>query len=156
MIELQGKYKYLIGIMRLLTLLSAFEKSRAYQMTFDKLILLDFYMRFPKTMMNLENYSFDFEELYSFYHSYPDREYYQEMLRILISKKLIEKEIQNSSFIYRIKPIGIDLVNSIDNTYSHSLISTASLIKKNISKLSEANIKEEIYSKSLNNIHLLI
>lgn len=156
MIELQGKYKYLIGIMRLLTLLSAFEKSRAYQMTFDKLILLDFYMRFPKTMMNLDNYSFDFEELYSFYHSYPDREYYQEMLRILISKKLIEKEIQNSSFIYRIKPIGIDLVNSIDNTYSHSLISTALLIKKNISKLSEANIKEEIYSKSLNNIHLLI
>ncbi|MFL9830974.1 ABC-three component system middle component 2 [Flavobacterium sp. ST-87] len=156
MIELQGKYKYLIGIMRLLTLLSAFEKSRTYQMTFDKLILLDFYMRFPKTMMDLDNYSFDFEELYSFYHSYPDREYYQEMLRILISKKLIEKEIQNSSFIYRIKPIGIDLVNSIENTYSHSLISTALLIKKNISKLSEANIKEEIYSKSLNNIHLLI
>lgn len=156
MIELQGKYKYLIGIMRLLTLLSAFEKSRTYQMTFDKLILLDFYMRFPKTMMDLDNYSFDFEELYSFYHSYPDREYYQEMLRILISKKLIEKEIQNSSFIYRIKPIGIDLINSIENTYSHSLISTALLIKKNISKLSEANIKEEIYSKSLNNIHLLI
>lgn len=156
MIELQGKYKYLIGIMRLLTLLSAFEKSRTYQMTFDRLILLDFYMRFPKTMMNLDNYSFDFEELYSFYHSYPDREYYQEMLRILTSKKLIEKEIQNSSFIYRIKPIGVELVKSIDNTYSHSLISTALLIKKNISKLSEANMKQEIYNKSLNNIHLLI
>lgn len=156
MIKLEGKYKYLIGIMRLLTLLSAFEKSKTYQMTFDKLILLDFYMRFPKTMMNLESYSFDFEELYSFYHSYPDREYYQEMLRILISKKLIEKEIQNSSFIYKINPSGIDLVKSIDNKYSHSLINTALLIKKTVSKLSEANIKEEIYSKSLNNIHLLI
>lgn len=156
MIELEGKYKYLMGIMRLLTLLSAFEKPKTYQMTFDKLILLDFYMRFPKTMMDLKGYSFDFEELYSFYHSYPDREYYQEMLRILISKKLIEKEIQNSNFIYKINPLGINLVKSIDNKYSHTLVNTALLIKKNVSKLSETKIKEEIYSKSLNNIHLLI
>jgi hypothetical protein len=156
MIKLEGKYRYLIGIMRILTLLSAFEKVKTYQMTFDKLILLDFYMRFPKTMMDLNNYSFDFEELYSFYHSYPDREYYQEMLRILVSKKLIEKEISNSNFIYRINNEGIDLVKSIDNEYSHSLISTALLIKKDISKLSETKIKEEIYNKSLNNIHLVI
>lgn len=156
MIKLEGKYKNLIGMMRVLTLMSAFEKSKSYQMTFDKLILLDFYMRFPKTMLNLENYSLDFEELYSFYHSYPDREYYQEILRILISKKLIEKEIRNSNFTYTISHSGYELVYSIDNLYSKNLISTALLIKKNISKLSEANMKEEISSKSLNNIHLLI
>ena len=52
--------------------------------------------------------------------------------------------------------MGIDLVKSIENKYSHTLINTALLIKKNTSKLSEAKIKEEIYSKSLNNIHLLI
>lgn len=156
MIKLEGKYKYLIGMMRVLTLMSAFEKSKSYQMTFDKLILLDFYMRFPKTMMNLESYAFDFEELYSFYHSYPDREYYQEILRILISKKLIEKEVISSSFIYKINSSGYNLVRSINNSYSINMFNTAILIKKNISKLSETNMKEEIYNKSLNNIHLLI
>lgn len=156
MIKLEGKYRYLIGMMRILTLMSAFEKTKSYQMTFDKLILLDFYMRFPKTMLNLKNHSLDFEELYSFYHSYPDREYYQEVLRILISKNLIEKEIRASNFIYVIKEAGIELVKSIDNPYSLSLLEIAFFIKKNICKMSEQNMKEEIYSKSLNNIHLLI
>lgn len=154
--KLDNKYKYVLGMMRILTLLSAFEKLKSYQMTFDKIILLDFYMRFPRTMLDLEDYSLDFEELYSFYHSYPDREYYQRILRVLVSKKLIKKEILSSNFIYRITSKGIELVISIDNDYSSKLLNTSKLIKKNISSLSEVKMKEEIYSKSLNNIHLLI
>ncbi|WP_339919472.1 ABC-three component system middle component 2 [uncultured Flavobacterium sp.] len=155
MLKLKGKYEFLIGSMRVLTLLSAFENNRSYQMTFDKLILLDFYMRFPQTMLNLDVKNFDFEELYSFYHSYPDREYYQKILRILISKRIIEKEIFSSSFVYRINPIGLEIVKGIKNEYSTQMYLNALLIKKTISKLSEAKIREEISNKSLNNIHLI-
>ncbi|MEP3569749.1 MAG: ABC-three component system middle component 2, partial [Flavobacteriaceae bacterium] len=135
----------------------AFKKNRTYQMTFDRVILFDFYMRFPQTMIREDDDAsgFDFEELYSFFHAHPDRENYQKSLNFLLAKELISKEISNSSFIYRITELGIDTVNDIDNPFSNRMKDNAQLVKSNISRMSETKIKEEISSKSLNNIHLI-
>lgn len=151
------KFELVLSSMRILNLLESFKKNKSYTMTFDKVILFDFYMRFPQTMIQekKDKNKFDFEELYSFYHSHPDRENYILVTNYLISKKLITKTIIGSSFIYKITEIGIDMVNEIDNPFAHRMKENAFLIKKNISKLSELKLREIINSKSLNNIQLI-
>lgn len=157
MIAIGDKYELVISSMRVLSLLEVFKKNKTYQMTFDKIILFDFYMKFPQTMIRDGNdmSNFDFEELYSFFHAHPDRDSYHRILNFVLSKRLVSKEILNSSFIYKITDVGIDVVNDIKNPFSDRMRANALLIKKNISKMSETKIKEEINSKSLNNIHLL-
>lgn len=157
MIAIGDKYELVISSMRVLSLLEAFKKNKTYQMTFDKIILFDFYMKFPQTMIrNGDDMSnFDFEELYSFFHAHPDRDNYHRILNFIFSKRLVSKEILNSSFIYKITDVGIEVVNNIKNPFSDRMRANALLIKKNISKMSETKIKEEINSRSLNNINLL-
>lgn len=157
MIAIGEKYELVISSMRVLSLLEAFKKNKTYQMSFDKIVLFDFYMKFPQTMIRDDNdtSNFDFEELYSFFHAHPDRDSYHRILNFILSKRLVTKDILNSSFIYKITDIGIETVNDIDNPFSNRMKENALLIKKNISKMSETKIKEEINSKSLNNIHLL-
>lgn len=157
MIAIGEKYELVISVMRVLSLLEAFKKSNTYPMTFDKIILFDFYMKFPQTMIREGNdvSNFDFEELYSFFHAHPDRDNYHRILNFTLSKGLITKEILQSSFVYKITDLGIEVVSEIKNPFSDRMKANALLIKKNISKMSETRIKEEINSKSLNNIHLL-
>ncbi len=157
MIAIGEKYELVISSMRVLNLLEAFKNNKTYQMTFDKIILFDFYMKFPQTMIREGNdiSNFDFEELYSFFHAHPDRDSYHRILNFVRSKRLVSKEILNSSFIYKITEVGIEIVNDIENPFAERMRANALLIKKNISKLSDTKIKEEINSKSLNNIHLL-
>lgn len=120
-------------------------------MSFDKLILLDFYMRFPRTMLSQTKEDYDFEELYSFYHSNPDRENYQRIIKFLLSKKLLSKEIINGSYVYRISESGINLVSSIQNPFAENLCRNAQSIKVDISKMSEIKIQNDIYAKSKEN-----
>lgn len=157
MISIGKKHELILSSMRILSLLEAFKNNKSYQMTFDKIILFDFYMKFPQTMIRKGDdiSNFDFEELYSFFHAHPDRDNYHRILNFVLSKKLIIKEILNSSFNYKITDLGIEVVNGIHNPFSERMKANAILIKKNISKMSEMKIKEEINLKSLNNIHLL-
>lgn len=157
MIEIGEKHELVLSSMRILSLLESFKKNRTYLMTFDRIILFDFYMRFPQTMIRQGNdvSNFDFEELYSFFHAHPNREDYQKSISFLISKNLISKDIIGSSFIYRITDIGINVVSDIVNPFADRMKQNAMMIKRDISKMSESKIKEEISSKSLNNIHLI-
>lgn len=151
------RYDLILSSMRILTLLEAFKSTKSYIMTFDKLVLLDFYMRFPKTMVghNRGFNEYDFEELYSFYHSHPDRESYRKVINFLISKKLINQKIIGASFVYQIDTSGIEIIKSISNPYSLRMMENASLIKKDISSLPESKIIEDINSKSLNNMKFI-
>jgi hypothetical protein len=153
----EEKFELILSSMRILNLLEVFKKNKTYSMTFDKVILFDFYMRFPQTMIQekKDKNEFDFEELYSFYHSQPDRDNYRLVTNYLISKKLITKDIIGSSFLYKISNTGIQMVNEIDNPFAHRMKENALLIKKDISKLSESKLREVINSKSLNNIQLI-
>ena len=152
--EIENKIEFLNSYMRILTLLFGFKDKSSFQMTFDKLILYDFYLKYPITMFGelekVKNY--DFEELYSFYHSEPDRDNYHKILRFLIAKRLIDKMITKGSYVYQITKLGTDLISSIESPYSAKLISYSFQISKTVSKLSDFKVKEEIHSKTIVNI----
>ncbi len=151
------KYELIASSMRLLTLLFGFKDKTSFQMTFDKLILYDFYLRFPKTMIgetaNVEEY--DFEELFSFYHSEPDRENYHRLIKFLRSKGLISKVIKDGSFIYQITELGKTTVLKIDSPLSIQLIKNANVIAKKYSKIADSVLKDEIHQRTKSNIKMV-
>lgn len=152
--EMNEKIEFLSSYMRVLTLLFGFKEKKSFQMTFDKIILYDFYLKYPVTMFgeSEKKKNYDFEELYSYYHSEPDRDSYHKILRFLASKRLICRIITKGSFIYQITKIGEDLIRSIQSPYSFRLIKYSDQIAKTISKQSDFYVKESILIKSKENI----
>jgi hypothetical protein len=152
--ETKEKLEFLNGYMRVLTLLYGFKDRKSFQMTFDKLILYDFYLKYPATMFGesekMKNY--DFEELFSFYHSEPDRDNYHKMVRFLIAKNLVHKLISKGSYIYQITDLGKEIISGIESPYGSHLIEYSKQISKRISKLSDLKVKEAIHIKSKDNI----
>ncbi|WP_427137323.1 ABC-three component system middle component 2 [Psychrobacillus psychrodurans] len=136
---------------RLLILLSKYETKKSFKMNINKIMLLDFYMKFPKTMISNEviiKKKYDFNEYYSFYHWQPDRDLYNFFLRYLLSKRLIEKKIIKNDFIYFITRKGIETILSLKSDYSNQLHIIANYVKKNVSILSDEKIEETIIKKS--------
>jgi hypothetical protein len=152
--EIKEKLEFINGYMRVLTLLYGFKDRKSFQMTFDKLILYDFYLKYPATMFGesekMKNY--DFEELFSFYHSEPDRDNYHKMVCFLIAKNLVNKLISNGSYIYHITDLGKEIISGIESPYGSRLIEYSKQISKRISKLSDLKVKEAIHIKSKDNI----
>lgn len=152
--EIKDKLDFLGGYMRVLTLLFGFKDKKSFMMTFDKIILYDFYLKYPLTMFGESERvkKYDFEELYSFYHSEPDRDSYHEILRFLIAKRLVIKEIMQGSYVYKITGLGMKIIGEIESPYNNLLLEYSSLISKNISKLSDIKVKETIHVKAQDNI----
>jgi hypothetical protein len=152
--ETDKKIEFLNSYMRVLTLLFGFREKKSFQMTFDKLILYDFYIKYPLTMFGEREreQNYDFEELYSYYHSEPDRDSYHKILRFLIAKGLIYRIVSKGSYIYQIANIGVELIKSIESPYSLQLIQYSNQISNTVSKLSDFNVKEAIHIKTKENI----
>jgi len=152
--ETDNKIEFINSYMRVLTLLFGFRDKKSFQMTFDKLILYDFYLKYPLTMFgeNEREQNYDFEELYSYYHSEPDRDSYHKILRFLMAKRLINRIISKGSFIYQITNTGKVLINSLDSPYGFALIKYSNQISNTVSKQSDFNVKEAIHVKSKENI----
>jgi predicted transcriptional regulator len=151
--------RMILDAMRVLTLLFGFKDKKSYQMSFDRIILFDFYLKFPKTMsanLNDKKKQYDFEELYSFYHAHPNRESYSRILRFLIGKGLIEKTIKLGSYTYSITDLGETVIRNFENQYALDLIRQSNFISKEISKLSETKLKESILEMTTANFKLSI
>ena len=152
--EIKDKLEFLNGYMRVLTLLYGFKNKKSFVLTFDKLILYDFYLKYPITMFEeFERIKkFDFEELYSFYHSEPDRDSYYKILRFLIAKGLVNKIILKGSFSYHITEIGVEIIDSIESPFNNRLLEFSTIISKEISNLSDIKVKESIHNRTKDNI----
>ena len=152
--EIDIKIDFINSYMRVLTLLFGFKDKKSFQMTFDKLILYDFFLKYPLTMFGEKEKktNYDFDELYSYYHSEPDRDSYYKILHFLISKGLISRIILKGSFIYQITISGEDLIQSIDSPYSSKLIEYSKRVAISVSKLSDSSLREEIHLKTKDNI----
>ncbi|MED3891439.1 hypothetical protein P4601_16130 [Peribacillus frigoritolerans] len=138
---------------RLLILLSKFESRKAFKMNINKIMLYDFYMKFPKTMIPSVNKDIkvhDFNEFYSFYHWQPDRNQYHQFIRYLLSKKLIDKKILSNDFIYQINDRGKNVIERLESDYSKQLDTISDYIKQEVSKLSDAKIEENILENAFN------
>lgn len=131
---------------RILIMIAEFSNKKSFKMNINKIMLFDFYMKFPKTMLNdtddLEYY--DFNEFYSFYHWQPDRERYQIFLKYLLSKNLIEKRIIKNDFCYFVTERGNEAVSMMNSEYSKELNKIATYIRKELSNLSDKKIEENI------------
>lgn len=138
---------------RLLILLSKFHRAKSYKMNLDKIMILDFYMKFPTKMINqdkLDSEAYDFNDVYSYFHWKPDRDQYNLFLNYLISKRLITLEIVKKDFIYFISEDGLEMISNFQSIYYKKLNSTADYIKKNISNQSDEKLEAQIFEKSLN------
>ena len=138
---------------RILILLSKFESRKSFKMNINKIMLFDFYMKFPKTMIPSTSNDIreqDFNEFYSFYHWQPDREQYHQFIRYLLSKKLIEKNIISNDFIYQINDRGNNVIDKLESKYSKQLDTISDFIKKEVSKLSDSKIEENILKNAFN------
>jgi hypothetical protein len=152
--EFDLQLDFINSYMRVLTLLFGFKDKKSFQMTFDKLILYDFFLKYPVTMFGESEKvkSYDFDELYSYYHSEPDRDSYHKILRFLISKKLVDRIISNGSFVYQITTVGEELILSIESPYSTRMIECSRKIAKTVATLSDLKVKEVIHLKTKENI----
>lgn len=152
--EVSDRQKLILSSMRVLTLLFGFKNKSSFNMSFDKIILFDFYMKYPVTMfgnsMRYENY--DFEELYSYYHAQPDRDSYYQILTYLRSKELVHREIKKGAYVYLISGKGIEVIKNFENEYAIELIRLSNKVAKNVSKLGEFDLRNQILEKTARNI----
>ncbi|MBA2939870.1 hypothetical protein HZF08_16275 [Paenibacillus sp. CGMCC 1.16610] len=137
--------------MRILILLSKFEKKKSFKMTFDKIMLYDFYMKFPNIMIpEREDYStgYTFLDHYSFYHWKPDRDKYHGYLRYLVAKKLVDRNIKSNEFCYEINNNGSDSLEILRSAYAIKLGAIADYIKINIISNSDSKVENDIIEQS--------
>lgn len=144
----------ILNTTRVLILISKFESKKSFKMNLNKIMLYDFYMKFPQTMLPNEikmTRQRDYNEYYSYFHLQPNRDEYTLFLRYLVSKRLVDKIINGSDFCYRINKRGTKVLKSLKSEYFLELSSIAEFVKKEISKLSDSKIENKIIELSLKN-----
>ncbi|MEK4275212.1 ABC-three component system middle component 2 [Paenibacillus sp. FSL R7-0026] len=145
----------ILNSIRILTLISEFESKKSFCMSLNRIMLYDFFMKFPRTMIPAKEKNEekkDFNEFYSYFHWQPDREEYNLYLSYLISKDLIERKIIKNDFCFHINEKGKEVLGKFKSSYSNELTILAKYIKHNISKLSDSKV-EGMIMESLDGIH---
>ncbi|MEC0710133.1 hypothetical protein P8881_21620 [Bacillus haynesii] len=137
---------------RLLILMSKFETKKSFRLNINKIMLFDFYMKFPNTMIpnrdDLLNKE-DFNEYYSFFHWQPNIDEYHLYIRYLLSKELVNQINIDNDFCYQINQKGKEVLENINTLYATELHKIAVYIKKELSTLSESRIEQSIIDMSL-------
>jgi len=147
---------YINDAVRILVLLDAVKERKSIKLTENKIKLYDYFLKFPCTMLSDDIYElstqWNFDEYYAFFHWQPDLIRYRQSLNFLISKGFIETTLEDNAIVYKIKELGEEALNRIDNQYKQKLIKLANEFIPKIVKLSEAKIELLIREKS--NIYL--
>jgi hypothetical protein len=148
----QFNSEIILNVSRILVLLSRFHNQKTIKTTLDKIMLYDFYLKYPNIMIddNEITKEFSFYDYYAYYHWKPDREEYQQYLRYLMAKKLIIRTISSNEFLYTITEDGLRIIDEMHSSYSRSLKLIADYVKKNITKLSDTKVENEIITRSHN------
>lgn len=137
---------------RILIILDATKVQSSLSMTDRKIMLFDYYLKFPNTMLSDANQSLydlqTLDEYYAFFHWQPDIIRYRQSLNYLMAKGLIEKSLENKHPIYEITKSGEEAVEKIKSPYKTRLEGIISDFLPLISKLSDTRIEEQIRTKS--------
>jgi hypothetical protein len=122
------------------------------KITKKKILLFDYYLKFPRTMADTQidtnDFKNNFDEYFAFFHWQPDIAKYENSLSYLISKGLIKKFIQDKDICYEILPSGIEALSKIEVMYKSFLYHHALSIIPEISKLSDSAIADKIKLKN--------
>ena len=143
--------KTIIDSLRILILISKFGYRKSFKLNIDKIILYDYYMKFPKTMCEItdsqEILNYSFNEYYSFFQWKPNYCDYIILIKFLLSKGLIDPLIYKEQNICVITQSGNDLLNSIDNKLKEEMEMTAFYIKNELSKKNDGELEKIIFNK---------
>lgn len=137
---------------RILILLNATKVQNSSCMTDRRIMLFDYYIKFPNTMLSdIEQSSHELQtldEYYAFFHWQPDIIRYRQSLNYLMAKGFIEKSVENKNPVYKITDCGQGVVEKINSSYKTRLETIISDVLPLISKLSDARIENQIRAKS--------
>lgn len=128
-----------LTLIRVLKLIELFKEKNKYELGIKKIVLFDFYMRFP-FMTNEEKEKQNFDDKYAFYFWKPNYSLYEAVLSILVAKDLISCE----NGVYRINENGEDVLNCMDCKYMKVISEAGCYVLNNVTKLSEKKIEEDI------------
>ncbi|EEO6567323.1 hypothetical protein G6H68_002666 [Listeria monocytogenes] len=133
--------EYNLTIVRLVTFLSIMGEHHKKSITKDKLILFDFYLKYPELTNDFEK-KMDFDTKYSYFHWKPNYRLYSAVLSDLKARKLVFYSSENGC--YYITERGNEFVLDMKNTYVDKIKVVSEYINKKIYKLSNKAITEDI------------
>lgn len=143
---------YINDSVRILILLNAANSRKSLVMTERKLMLFDYYLRFPYTMVdNITNASSDLQtldEYYAFFHWQPDIIRYRRSIDYLVAKGFVEKGFDKNQAVLCITSRGKEAVGQIDTVYKIRMEKLAATFLPVVAKLSDSKIEEQIRNKS--------
>lgn len=143
---------YINDSVRILILLNAAKGRKSLIMTERKLMLFDYYLKFPHTMLeDFVDESGDLQtldEYYAFFHWQPDIIRYRRSVNYLIAKGFAEKNIDKNQTFLCITCRGEEAVAQIDTEYKVRMEKFALTFLPTVTKLSDSKIEEQIRSKS--------
>lgn len=138
--------EYYLTIIRIATLLDYLGLSHKKATTEDRILLYDFYLKYPE-LINGTVEKNDFDTKYSYFHWKPNYKLYSAVLTDLTCRKLTTLNIENNR--YYITNSGKEFISNMENSYTKNARATSEYIVKNICKLSNKKITENIDKKLL-------
>ncbi len=143
---------YINDSVRILILLSGAKSRKSLVMTEHKIMLFDYYLKFPHTMLGaLKDMTYDLQtldEYYAFFHWQPDIIRYRRSINYLVAKGFVEKRFDRNQTVLNITCLGEKVVGEINTTYKNRMEKLTLTFLPMVSKLSDSKIEEQIRNKS--------
>lgn len=143
---------YINDSVRILILLSGAKNRKSLVMTERKIMLFDYYLKFPHTMLSdLTDMSCDLQtldEYYAFFHWQPDIIRYRRSINYLIAKGFVEKSFDKNQTVLGITCLGEKVIGQFNTTYKNSMEKLTLTFLPMVAKLSDSKIEEQIRNKS--------
>ena len=136
-------FDFNLTLIRVLKLVGIFENKEKYKLTFKKIVLFDYYLRFPFMNYN-EQKKQNYDEKYAFFFWKPNYLLYEAVLSVLVSKEFILYKDD----LYKIKEKGKEALDNMKCSYMDVLSNSGQYILNRVVKLTEKQIEEDIIKKS--------
>lgn len=143
---------YINDAVRIIILLNATKHRKSLVMTERKIMLFDYYLKFPHTMLSdFTDTSCDLQtldEYYAFFHWQPDIIRYRRSINYLIAKGFVEKKFEKKQTVLSITCLGEEVARQINTTYKNRMEKHILTFLPLVENLSDSKIEEQIRKKS--------
>lgn len=143
--------EYLLTVIRMVKFLDFLGEDHKKNTTLERMVLYDFFLKFPKFSDIRE--SSDFDTKFSYFHWKPNYKLYKAALIDAFARQLIIINPDNKRYFVTEK--GSEFVTNMENKYLKELAESSKYVEKNICKLSNKAINEKINIGLLNNRGIL-
>lgn len=132
--------EYILTLIRIITFLNSLGKNHKKNTSQERIVLYDFFLKYPE-LLDIKEVK-DFDTKYSYFHWKPNYRLYAAILADAQARYLIE--YNSESHRYSTTTIGSEFINGMSNIYISNLVETSKYIEKNICRLSNKAINEQI------------